>query len=108
MAAIPLSVTVLGTYDNTLGFLADIQSATPRLFLVSGFAGTKQEPADASGGKPATKLGDQELVVNGFMYVLPEASSTTPKPSASATPAPTPSLPPAVPGKNPLNPVGGK
>lgn len=108
-AAIPLSITVLGTYDNTLGFLSDIQSATPRLFLVSGFTGTKQEPADASGGKPATKLGDQELVVNGFMYVLPEAApAAAPKPSASATPAPTPSLPAAVPGKNPLNPVGGK
>lgn len=112
LAAIPLSITVLGTYDNTLGFLSDIQNATPRLFLVSGFTGTKQDAQEATGGKPATKLGDQELVVNGFMYVLREAAASaptpSPSPSSSATPVPTPSLPAPVPGKNPLIPVGGK
>lgn len=100
---IPLSVTVLGSYDNTLAFLNDLQNATPRLFLVSGFTATGQQDAAAAGGKPKTSVGDQELVVTGFLYVLPDTA-------AAATPAPTatPALPGAVPGKNPLNPVGGK
>lgn len=100
---IPLSVTVLGSYDNTLAFLNDLQSATPRLFLVSGFTATGQQDAAAAGGKPKTSVGDQELVVTGFLYVLPDtAAAPTPAPTA------TPALPGAVPGKNPLNPVGGK
>lgn len=101
--SIPMSVTVLGSYDNTLAFLSDLQTATPRLFLVSGFTGTGQQDAAASGGKPKTSVGDQDLVVSGFLFVLPDTA-------AAATPAPTatPALPGAVPGKNPLNPVGGK
>ncbi|BDO42335.1 hypothetical protein [Cellulomonas sp. NTE-D12] len=101
--SIPMSVTVLGSYDNTLAFLSDLQTATPRLFLVSGFTGTGQQDSPASGGKPKTSVGDQELVVSGFLFALPDTA-------AAATPAPTatPALPGAVPGKNPLNPVGGK
>ncbi|OJV57506.1 MAG: hypothetical protein BGO38_05050 [Cellulomonas sp. 73-145] len=101
--SIPMSVTVLGSYENTLAFLSDLQTATPRLFLVSSFTGTGQQDSPASGGKPKTSVGDQELVVTGFLFVLPDTA-------AAATPAPTatPALPGAVPGKNPLNPVGGK
>lgn len=115
-AAIPVSLTVVGTYDNTLAFLSDLQTGTPRLFLVSGFTGTSQQKAEASGGRPATKVGDQELTVTGYLYVLPDSSAPAapaPEPSASspapsATPAPTPSLPAAVPGKDPLVPVAGQ
>lgn len=102
-ASIPMSLTVVGTYDNTLAFLSDLQTATPRLFLVSGFTATGQQDAAAAGGKPKTSVGDQELVITGFLYVLPDTAAT-------ATPAPTatPALPGGVPGKNPLIPVGGK
>jgi Tfp pilus assembly protein PilO len=104
LAAIPMSITVLGTYDNTLAFLNDVQTATPRLLLVSGIQGTSQKDATASGGRPATHVGDQELVITGFLYVLPD-------PTAAPAPAPTttaPALPAPVPGKNPLVPVAGK
>ena len=103
--SIPMSVSVLGSYDNTLAFLSDLQTATPRLFLVSGFSATGQQDAAASGGKPKTSVGDQQLVITGFLYVLPD---TTASATPAATPTATPALPGAVPGKNPLTPVGGK
>lgn len=103
--AIQFSITVLGTYDNTQAFLADLQNATPRLFLVSGITGTGQDVADASGGKPATAVGDQELVITGFTYVLPDALGVPAPVDPNAAP---PALPGAVPGKNPLVPVDGR
>jgi Tfp pilus assembly protein PilO len=101
---IPISMTVVGSYDASQAFLSDLQNATPRLFLVTSVAGTSQKQASAGGGKPATALGDEQLVVTGMTYVL---TSTYPAPAAapSATPAP---VQPAVPGKNPLKPVAGK
>jgi len=105
MAAIPISITVVGTYDDTLAFLNDVQTATPRLLLVSGIQGTSQKDAPASGGRPATKIGDQELVITGFLYALPDptAAISTPSPTATA-----PALPAPVTGKNPLVPAAGK
>ena len=100
--AVPVSITVIGTYANGLDFVNDLQNTTPRLFLVSGLTVTLQDKAAASGGKPATALGDVELLITGFTYVLPDAYAT---PTTSSTAAPT--LPPAVPGKNPLVPIGG-
>ena len=103
MAAIPVAMTVIGSYDNTLAFLNDLQTATPRLFLVSGFTGTSQKEAAASGGKPATHVGDQQLVISGDLYVLPDPTAAAPAPGATA-----PALPVPAPGKNPLVPVAGK
>ncbi|KRD45104.1 hypothetical protein ASE38_14025 [Cellulomonas sp. Root930] len=104
LAAIPFSLTVLGSYDNTNAFLWDLQNATPRLFLVSGVTGTAQKEGEENAGKPATVDGDQELVVTGFTYVLPDASAVPPTVDPNAPP---PALPGAVPGKNPLLPIAG-
>ena len=104
-AAIPFTLTVVGTYDNALAFLSDLQNATPRLFLVTGLTGTSQPKAEASGGKPATALGDVELKVDGFTYVLTDPSAV---PAVAAPATPAPALPGAVAGKNPLIPLGGK
>lgn len=104
-AAIPFTMTVVGTYDNALAFLSDVQNATPRLYLVTGLTGTSQPKADASGGKPATALGDVELKVDGFTYVLTDPSAV---PAAADPAAAAPALPGAVAGKNPLIPLGGK
>lgn len=102
---IPFSMTVLGTYDNVLAFVADLQAGTPRLIYVSGLLGTSQKAADAGGGKPATADGDLELVVTGQTYVLPDALPAA-QPVDPA--APVPALPGAVPGKNPLVPIDGR
>jgi len=102
--AIPFAITVVGTYDNTNAFLYDLQNVTTRLFLVSGFTGTAQEEAQASAGKPATAVGDQELAITGFTYVLPDALGVPAPVDPNAAP---PALPGAVPGKNPLVPITG-
>lgn len=105
MADIPVSMTVLGSYDNTLAFLSDLQTATPRLFLVGGIRATAQKDAAAGGGKPATHVGDQELVITGMLYVLPDAAAVASAPAPTPT---APALPAPVPGKNPLVPAAGK
>jgi Tfp pilus assembly protein PilO len=104
-AAIQLVLTVVGTYDNAVAFLNDVQNATPRLFLVTALAGKSQPKADATGGRPATAIGDVELTVTGFAYALTDPSAV---PATAAPAAAAPALPGAVAGKNPLIPLGGK
>ena len=104
-AAIPLSLTVVGTYDDTTAFVSDLQKTDGRLYLVGGFTATGQPDQEASAGKPKTKVGDQELVISGFAYVLPDAA-------AAATPAPEPTAGPKLPkapnDKDPYTPVKGE
>ncbi len=107
-AAIPVSITVVGTYDNTVAFLNSLQTGTKRLFLVSGITGTSQKDGEATGGKPATVVGDQELVVTGFLYALPDPLASLPAPDGAEAPTPAPSLPAPPPGRNPLVPVAGE
>ncbi|MEZ0449651.1 hypothetical protein [Cellulomonas sp. ICMP 17802] len=105
MTDIPFSITVLGSYDNTLAFLYDLQHTTPRLFLVSGFASTAQQQADATAGKPSTAVGDQEMVIGGFVYAIPDAAAVPAPVDPAAAP---PAVPGPVPGKNPLVPITGR
>lgn len=105
LADIPVSITVVGTYADTVSFVNALQTGTRRLFLVGGVTGTSQKQAEASGGRPATELGDQEMTITGFLYVLPDATAPAPDPSASPTPAPQL---PSAPGRNPLAPVAGQ
>ncbi|EYR64453.1 hypothetical protein N866_10845 [Actinotalea ferrariae CF5-4] len=100
--AIPVAITALGTYEDVVAFLADAQAATPRLMLVIDFVGTAQPAADASAGRPATVVGDLELTVNGYLYVLQDPAAPAPVEPAEPLPLPAP-----VPGKNPLIPVVG-
>lgn len=103
--AIPVQMTAVGTYDATSAFLSDLQNGTQRLFLVSALQGTSQDDAESSGGKPATGVGDLEIIVTGYLYVLPDSLGT----AAVVDPAaPAPTLPGAVPGKNPLVPIPGR
>ena len=98
-------MTAVGTYDATSAFLSDLQNGTQRLFLVSSLQGTSQDDAEASGGKPATGVGDLEVIVTGYLYVLPDSLGTA---AVTDPGAPAPTLPGAVPGKNPLVPIPGR
>lgn len=102
--SIGFSITALGTYDNTEAFLYDMQRSTPRLFLVTTVVGTAQVEQPASGGRPATQVGDQELVISGVTYMLPDMLAVPPVVDPNA---PTAVPPAAVPGKNPLVPISG-
>jgi len=101
MVDVPLTITVVGSYDHVDKFLNAIQTTKGRLLLITTVTGTGQKDADANAGRPATKVGDLEVTANGFLYVLPDTSSPAPAPTATATP----SLPAVVPGKNPMVPA---
>ncbi|QTE28009.1 hypothetical protein [Pengzhenrongella sicca] len=95
LVAIPLSITVQGSYANTLAFLDDVQQASARLFLVGGLGARALEAAAAGGGRPEVQAGDQEIIITGFAYVLTN-------PTAAPIAENTSPLPAAVPGKNPF------
>lgn len=83
--AIPLTIGVLGTYDNTTLFLDDLQQANPRLLSVNGLTIEGQDEAEASGGRPATAQGDAEQTITGFIYVLsPDATVSVEVPADAA------------------------
>lgn len=103
LTAIPVSVTVLGTYVDTMKFLDDVHQKNPRVFLVSALTGTSQKKSEGSQGKPATEAGDQELIITGYIYVLPNAIDLT-----GEEPVDEPTDLPRNDGKNPLLPVTGE
>lgn len=102
LAVISVSITVVGTYPNILGFLGDLQSKTDRLFLVTGLSATAQHKAVAGSGRPATAVGDLELKIDGFAYVLRDLRGVDP-----VTPPVTGSLQVPDPAKNPYVPLAG-
>jgi Tfp pilus assembly protein PilO len=105
LTAVPVSLTVVGTYDAVTAFLDDVQNRTTRLFLAATISATAQSQAESGGGRPATEPGDLELTVTGFAYALPDALAT---PDAASDAPSEVALPGAVPGKNPLVPVAGE
>jgi len=104
LVTMPISFTVLGSYDDVLAFVSEMQNTLPRIYLVTGLAATGQTEGAASAGRPSTRPGDVEMVVSGTFYVLPKVEDA-PAPDPSATPDPIPN---DVNGKNPLVPVAGK
>jgi len=89
--AVPIDITALGTTANVMAFLDDLQQSSARLFLVTALNGTGQAVTEASGGRPATALGDLELRITGYIYVLKDTTATTtPEGGADAAPEPLP------------------
>lgn len=77
LVAVPMSVTVVGSYPSAAQFLDDLQHATQRLLLVTSVTATALEESEATATRPATAPGDVELVVTGYTYVLPDADPLT-------------------------------
>lgn len=96
---IPVSMTVVGTYQGVVRFLDDTQNGTDRLLLVAGLQATALQAAEAGGGRPATAAGDLELIITGFAYVLVDPAATSATAPADEQPLPGP-----VHGRNPLSP----
>lgn len=101
--AIPLSLEAMGSYDNVLAFLQDLQVGTQRLFLVEQINADAPAPSEASGGRPAVVEGDLHVAINGSVYVL--AAPPTEVPVADGAAAPAPPALPAPNGRNPLLPL---
>lgn len=98
--AVPLSITVVGTYDATLTFLNSLQTTTSRLYLVGSITAASQRNEGAANGKPATSSGDLETTIAAFAYVLQDGSAAVQPPAAAPSPLPVPST-----QKNPFIPV---
>lgn len=95
LVAIPVAVTVLGTYPNVMAFLDAVQVQIPRLFLVVGLSVLSQGESDGTGGRPATAPGDVEMTIEGLLYQYPaEATGPVAVPEGGeepTEPAPLPS-----------------
>lgn len=72
---IPVRITVLGAPEATTAFLSMLQQETDRLFFVADVDVIGQDESGASGGRPATRQGDAELTINGYLYVLDEEAA---------------------------------
>lgn len=74
--AIPVTVTVLGSPDETRNYLKRLQQKTDRLFYVSAITAAGQDEAGATGGRPATAAGDLEISITGYIYTLNAEKAT--------------------------------
>lgn len=101
MTAIPVRIITVGTYEGSMEFLDELQHQD-RLFLVSMLEGKIQEDSEASAGRPATELGELELTVEGFLYVLPSLAEP-----AEEDPDKEPAELPHNRSRNPLEPIEG-
>lgn len=101
MSAVPVSIVVVGTYQNTMAFLDGLQR-TERLFLVGALTGMAQEEQEQQQGKPATELADLELTVDGYIWVLPDGTLAAPGTDEPQAPLPVPGA-----DVNPFMPIEG-
>lgn len=98
---IPLSMSSVGTYEQTMAFLDSLQQSLPRLYVISQVNATSLQSGGATAGRPAVNDGDLETVITGSVLTYQDSSTqpTTaePTPTPGATAGPT--LP--VPGSQP-------
>lgn len=76
LVAVPVSFTVVGTYAGATAFMDALQTAVPRLLLVTSMTAVSQSVSEGTGGRPATAAGDLELTIDGMIYVLPPKDAT--------------------------------
>lgn len=102
--AIPVTIDVVGPYDNVRSLISLLQTGDGRYFFAGNFTITHLEPGEASGGRPAINPGDVELALAASVFVLTAtegASAVAETPDQPAAP-----LPPAPAGKNPFGDAG--
>jgi len=101
--AVPVSVTLVGSYEQASAFLSSFQTGSQRLFLAASITALAQEETGATNGRPALAAGDLELTVTGFAYVLQGSAAAVPEAPAEET-AP-PALPEPSDQRNPFQPI---
>lgn len=79
--AMPIDVTVVGDVSSVLNFVGALQQGSPRPFLVTQFTGAGTGEQQEQDGHPATKDGDLELALSGFVYVLQDTSQPSDAPA---------------------------
>lgn len=105
--AVPVNVTVLGSFDATVQFIDRLSTGGGRLVVVNSVQATGQKASAAENGRPAVNEGDLQTVVQTWAFVLQDpatAGTGTDGAAAPTDPTAAPQLP--VPGGqgNPFGP----
>lgn len=101
--AVPVQVTIIGGFDETVTFVENLQTTNPRLVLVNGIVGTVQEQKGAENGRPAVEDGDLETRLDFVAYVLLDSAGQVVEPGTEVE---TPALPtPGGGAENPFAPL---
>lgn len=92
LAEIPVSMTVLGTFHKTEGYLRSLQNDIPRAMMIDGLnVSTVSEDVEAAPGIPAQKRGDVVTTITARVFVFKSANDAGPAVgSKDGKPAPTP------------------
>ncbi|MBB2921860.1 hypothetical protein [Cellulomonas cellasea] len=88
--AVPVDITLLGSVEKVTTALAQLQTGSTRLFLVTAITGAGTDAKEASEGKPATNRGDIEMTISGYVYVVESLDAPVEDEATEA-----PALPPA-------------
>jgi hypothetical protein len=99
MIAVPLTITVAGSVEPARAFLTQLQTGLQRQLLVTTLSVQALEEAQEGTRLPATALGDVEVTIGAYAYVVPtdETGTAAEPPVAGATL-------PAAPGTSPFSP----
>ncbi len=97
--AVPVQMTVLGSYENTLSFVTKLQTANPRLYLVLSISTDAQTAQGAQGSLPSIPAGWLATKISAYTYVVTPAST----PAAATGDAPAIPAPAGQP--NPFSPT---
>lgn len=100
LIGLPLSISVVGTYDAVRSFIASLQTKDGRLFLVSSLGLISQLDNPASLGRPETVKGDVEAAIQGFLFALPQVATDSKDAGGVPTPLPLPTT-----ERNPFAPL---
>ncbi|QCB93640.1 hypothetical protein [Cellulomonas shaoxiangyii] len=87
MVGMDLTLTVVGTPDAVNAFIDGAQQGVQRLLLVTGVNLVTTQEEGASGGRPATALGDYQVQLSATAYVLPADDPAGAAPAGGADPA---------------------
>lgn len=87
---IPVSLTVVGKYENVMSLLKELQTGTNRLVLVSTVSLTKGADAATAAGA-AVPGADATGVFSGFTFVLTSSTPTEAPTDGGTTTSPSPS-----------------
>ena len=76
LSQVPVTVTVVGSFDKANLFLQKVQEELDRDYLVDVLNVVAEAPAAAEAGKPAVVNGDVTMTVTGRIFVLAEDATT--------------------------------
>lgn len=76
LSQVPLTISVVGSFDKSNSFLEKVQAELDRDYLVDTLNVVAEEPAEADAGKPAVVNGDVTMTLTGRVFVLAEDATS--------------------------------